>query len=147
MRPFWLSLLLLFLGLGFPAQATAPFATPLDALLLPQTPYKTLKAGGKSPVYIQLSTQPHTQILAHYLALTRQPEWHLDFPNLSEAQIWVQTLEKSKKPEVFMLNLSHKKSKFNAYLTIGALTGTSGQAGRTIITIYTTPQAFGRSGR
>ncbi len=147
MRSIRLSLLTLFACLGLSAQASTPHVTPLDALLLPRTPFKTLQAGGKSPVYLQLSHRPHTEVLAHYLALTRQNEWALDFPSLSEAQIWVQALKKSREPEVFMLNLSHKKSKFNAYLTIGALTGTSAQAGRTIITIYTTPQAFGRSGR
>lgn len=147
MRSVWLSLLILFACLGLSAQASSPHATPLDALLLPQTPVKTLQAGGKSPVYIQLSPQPHQKVLAHYLALTQQPEWQLDFPSLSEAQIWVQALKKSRESEVFMLNLSHTKSKFNAYLTIGALTGTSAQAGKTIITIYTTPLAFGRSGR
>jgi hypothetical protein len=147
MRSIWLSLLVTFACLGLPAQALAPHATPLDALLLPRTPVKTLQAGGKSPVYLQLSQRPHTEVLSHYLALTHQNEWKLDFPSLSEAQIWVQALKKSREPEVFMLNLSHRKSKFNAYLTIGALTGTSAQAGRTIITIYTTPQAFGRSGR
>jgi hypothetical protein len=147
MRSIWLNLLILFTCLGLPAQASGPYATPLDSLLLPQTPVKMLQAGGKSPVYLQLSQRPHTEVLSHYLALTRQSEWKLDFPSLSEALIWVQALKKSREPEVFMLNLSHKKSKFNAYLTIGALTGTSAQAGQTIITIYTTPQAFGRSGR
>jgi len=146
-RHVWLSLLILLACLGLPAQASAPYATPLDALLLPQTPFKTLQAGGQTPVYIQLSPRPHTQVLAHYLALTQQRDWKLDFPSLSEAQIWVQALKKSPEPEVFMLNLSHAKSKFNAYLTIGALSGTSAQVGKTIITIYTTPQAFGRSGR
>lgn len=147
MRAFWFSLIIFCLGLGLPGQARSPHATPLDALLLPHTPFQTLQAGGKNPVYIQLSPHHHAEVLTHYLALTQKKEWQLDFPSLSEAQIWVQALEKSKQPEVFMLNLSHKKSKFNAYLTIGALTGTSAHAGRTIITIYTTPQPFGRSGR
>jgi hypothetical protein len=140
--------LFLFCGLIYAASgAAAPYTTPLDSLLLPNTPLRTLQMGNQKPVYVQISPKPHAQVLAYYLKLLQQPDWQLDFPNLNEAEIWLKALKKSKQPEVFMLNLSHKKPKFNAYLTIGRLADTSTPQAQTIITIYTTPQPFGRSGR
>ncbi|PIQ26694.1 hypothetical protein COW36_00955 [bacterium (Candidatus Blackallbacteria) CG17_big_fil_post_rev_8_21_14_2_50_48_46] len=137
---------LLLTGLTSSAWATPPVKATED-LFLPNLPLRTLQAGSRQPVYIQISPQNHAQVLKHYLALSQTPDWHLDFPSETEAQIWIETLKKTGKTPVFILSLSHLKSKLNAHLTIGALPETRELRGQTIITIYTTPYRFGRSGR
>lgn len=141
----WLIAGLLGGGLLQPGSGV-PLATPLDRLFLPEAPRRTLSTG-KRPVYVQISPWPCEVVLQHYLRLLQGTDWQLVFPTRSEAEVWLQAQQSSGLPPVYLLALAHTKTKFNAYLTIGALSETSGQKGRTIITIYTSPQAFGRFGR
>lgn len=123
-----------------------PWATPLDRLFLPETPWRSLDTG-KRPVYIQISSWSCDAVLQYYLRLLEGGDWQLIFPSRLEAEVWLQAQQKTGQPPVYWLSLKHRKTKFNAHLTIGALHETSAHKGRTIITIYTSSEPFGRVGR
>lgn len=113
-------------------------------LLYPQAQLKRLDTGPRR-VYVQLTEAALPQVLAFYLAKTHQ-HWRLDFPGELEMQAWVAALEKSQEPPNFMLGLSHRKTKVNVNLTLGAVPSTSPYRGQTIITLYVSSRTFGQGG-
>ena len=132
------------------AIATFVLAWPASAqelpseLLYPQAQLKRLDTGSRR-VYVQLTKAALPQVLAFYLAKTDQ-HWHLDFPGDLEMHAWVAALEKSQEPPNFMLGLSHRKTKVNVNLTLGAVPSTSPYRGQTIITLYVSSRTFGQGG-
>ena len=137
MSPIWLlsaSLLLL--------TATPASVLYLEPLLLPKTPFKTLRSGSRHEVCIQLSPLPPEQVVRHFLKLSQQPGWQLAFPTGLEAERWLQALQKSADPPVLMLGLSH--GSVNTLITIGVVKTTREAGKRTIITLDLAPTAFGR---
>lgn len=116
----------------------------LDLLFYPRaTQQKVLSYGEQKRVYVQYSEDSVQEVLLHYLALTQQPQWRLDFPTGEAARAWIAALDAEQEP-VFMLSLYNLKSKLNFNLTLGPVSSTSSQRLRSIITLYSTGRPFGR---
>ena len=144
MTPVWRAVLGVGVMLLSAPQAGAQQRPPLDELILPGTQQRRLVYQGGKAVHVLLSTQPVEKTLLHYLSISRQAGWRLDFPAEAEAIAWLAALEKTGKSKVFMLNLYHLKSKINYTLTIGAVSDTRALSARSIITIYSMQRPFGR---
>jgi hypothetical protein len=130
--------------LGLSAAGPALAQEPPRELLYPHAQIKRIESAHRA-VYVQLTPASLPQVLAFYLAHTER-SWRLDFPGDLEMQAWVAALEKTQEMPNFMLGLSHRVSKVNVNLTLGAVPSTSPYRGQTIITMYVSPRTFGQGG-
>jgi hypothetical protein len=137
-------LLILGFWLIFPHSASRTSILYLEQLLLPGTPLKILRSGSRHSVCVQLSSRPATEVLQHFLSLSQQRGWKLDFPSAEEAKIWLTALQSSENPPVLMLGLSESSQPLYAVITIGVVKATRATEKKTIITLDLAPTAFGR---